>query len=380
MSAKLESYFVADASQMPTSQFALKSFKCENAYVEVYGPKPRKGASSAGGSSAAAKPVLLSASQTPHPSARAPMATIAGFDKSTATKRVLSGCTYDGDEGGWYVAVTGNSCFNMGSRFLRVGSVSFDGTERTQLMPKSFHIRADDIEGDWDPALQLGLFKIIKDCVAGTINLKHSIHRILHEPPCFCPMHTSPPPVVPSTMAEVEDLFGGLLQDRADFVLAFKRWLLVDRASYLPEDLLFVTIDSSNIHIRASLESKHSTVGTGNAPAARSTSGSLSTMGGLTSRKGSVPSARFSPMSRQGSSRALPLDLSLDIRCKTFCSSNVPHQFSFGGTNVLFNGQPLVAVDYLIMGREGLFSSVSVLPSPGGPKGTDLVSFCDVMC
>ena len=85
---------------------------------------------------------------------------------------------FEGGNGGYHFSFVGNVCYNAGVEFLRVKSWGVNGTYPTHRNPRTFSLLADQVDGDWSPALQLGLFKLIKDVVASAINFKADMYQL----------------------------------------------------------------------------------------------------------------------------------------------------------------------------------------------------------
>jgi len=179
--------------------------------------------------------------------------------------------------------------------------------------------------------------------------------------------------------------FGGhLLQSKRRAVRQFAEWFEIHRAPWLEESFLHVQLQANNVHIRAILEPRSDGFGV-DAPAPAV--GRRSSNQSLHQRGSSRNSESFGPVAAAAAggggvggadsdlagllgSPASPV--SLDVHVQTFTSNNVPHQWAFGGTSVLFHGQPLISIGSFVMDRVGATSAFVPAGTPG-PAGAGSV-------
>eukprot|EP01083_Nonionella_stella_P281202 956837_1 len=135
---------------------------------------------------------------------------------------------------------------NEGKVFLQASEVALDGVAASERKPQSLHVSGSDLGGHWSPALQISLLKLIKDCVASVVNLKAGIYKLSGE-------ERRAPVDISSCrgchlyddLKETPQTFLG----SKDVLPDFRRWYHFDRAPYLPEPFMLVTMEITNVHL-----------------------------------------------------------------------------------------------------------------------------------
>lgn len=220
----------------------------------------------------------------------------------------------------WDVSLHNSTVFKEGEAFLSLEDVRMNGAEigRAENEPKSFNLTGNRVRGEWEPGLQLGLFKIVKDIVASVVNMKADLW---FETDCWGPHAVEDEPAhssaaaakcksAPLTDQDLSDPFIQLLHSGGKhlYVEAFKRWCNVLRARYLPEPFMRVDMAITDLYIRASLAN----------PTESST------------------------------------NLDFDIKLGLFAGSTLPHDWTFKKVSVDFAHNPLLSVDKLKVHRIGM--------------------------
>jgi len=75
--------------------------------------------------------------------------------------------------------VHGSKCVKEGETFLSIDVYTFSGDDGGKGRCKCFEVFSRGVDGDWSPSVQIGLFKIVKDVVASSINIKHDLYKCI---------------------------------------------------------------------------------------------------------------------------------------------------------------------------------------------------------
>ena len=201
----------------------------------------------------------------------------------------------------WTLTLKHSYCLSESVPFLTIRTASLAGNPPSPSQIKALHVKAEDVEGEWTPAMFVGLYKLIKDLVAASINMKHGLFG--DSGLALLPLvGTTPRPLLDYGSEPVLRLLldGG----KKRFVDAFRLWYHNRRARYLSEPFMHVTLDVRRIRIAAFLN------------------------------------------------RTETLSAFVNVDC--FSSRNIPHHFNFTGVVVDLLQHPLVHVEEVDLVRAGL--------------------------
>ena len=170
----------------------------------------------------------------------------------------------------WTLLLYQSNCKSEGETFLTLLNASLVGQrEECDRIPKGMRVTADQVIGSWRPALQLGIFKIVKDCVSAAINFKYALCQVVPSWQSVLQEETEDA-MEERLRKEMEEsartgIFKGidysrdpmiqLLHNKSNFVASFRRWYSHVRARYLPEPFMFVSLSATNLLFDASSES-----------------------------------------------------------------------------------------------------------------------------
>ena len=206
----------------------------------------------------------------------------------------------------WTLIQNESRCACEGTPFLTVNLGKISGAEAEEAKdgekekPKRMNVVGSGVEGNWRPAMQLGLYKLIKDLVAASINMKHGI---------FGSTGNDLLPVLKTNVRKEVDyttdlMLRSLSGAKKNYIDAFRIWYHTVRDPWLSEPFMHVDLRVTDISIKMSLNRSET--------------------------------------------------LNCFILVGAFESSNVPYHFRFSDARVDFMNQPLVHVKSVNLSRVGV--------------------------
>ena len=200
----------------------------------------------------------------------------------------------------WSLSLKHSYLLNEHQAFLTIQHASISGTNPTAMLPKSLSVTASNVEGEWTPPVFVDLFKLIKDMIAASVNMKHDLFG--SDGLKLVPLLGSE--AQPVLDWETEPVLSALaLTGKRRNADVFRLWYHYKRSRWLSEPYMWVSLDVRAIRLAGYLDAEET--------------------------------------------------LSAFVAVDSFGSRNLPHEFLFAGINVDILQHPLLHVDTVTLNRIG---------------------------
>ena len=201
----------------------------------------------------------------------------------------------------WSLALKHSYLLNELVPFMTIQHATISGTNPTPMLPKSLSVTASNVEGEWTPPVFVDLFKLIKDMIAASINMKHDMFGV--DGLKLLPLLGSEArPVLDWDNDPMLSILSKTGKRRHADV--FRLWYHYKRSPWLSEPYMWVALDVRFIRLAGYLDAEET--------------------------------------------------LSAFVAVDSFGSRNMPHEFLFSGITIDLLQHPLLHVDTVTLNRIGM--------------------------